>query len=258
MLTHLDNDAPTIFNLLASLPYFDALDLFNMLREMPRGRDTPVVLTEAPSSVSPQPEHNPNGIVLPPSNPLENELMVRHPIAYPILLPIALDKLPLKDLLNPRTPGMTATQVLRDVTSPSLADAMLMGDEEPSGDALYEFCKGLPHLTQLQIDYLRKINLTSWIELPIPNQSAVRVIALYLNNDYPVLPVFHADLLLHDLSQNRPYFCSALLISALLGWACVSKASDNKLFVHHADWYWTASLHLYRPRDYFLEPSIFS
>jgi hypothetical protein len=55
------------------------------------------------------------------------------------------------------------------------------------------------------------------------------VIALYLNNDYPVLPVFNADLFLRDLSQNRSYFCSRLLVSALLGWACVSQSSRDWL-----------------------------
>ena len=98
---------------------------------------------------------------------------------------------------------------------------MLTDDEESNEDALFEFCQGLPHLCPSHVEYLRKADLTLYMELPIPNETAVRVIALYLNNDYPVLPLFHADLFLRDLCQNQSYFCSALLISALLGWACV-------------------------------------
>ncbi|KAF5668659.1 nitrate assimilation regulatory nira [Fusarium heterosporum] len=217
-LASLNNDPRAILDLLTTLPYFDALELFNALREMPRGMETSASIIEAPSS---SPQHNLIGSLLPASNLLEQELMVRHPIAYPILLPVVIGSPSFEDLLTSRRPGMTATQVLRDTTSPSSADMMLSDDEElGDDDTLVEFCRRLPHLTQSHVEYLQKVDLTLWMDLLIPNQTAVRVIALYLNNDYPVLPLFHADLFLHDLSQNRPYFCSALLISALLGWAC--------------------------------------
>ncbi|KAF4986939.1 hypothetical protein FGRMN_10611 [Fusarium graminum] len=217
-LVSLNNSPRAILDLLTTLPYFDALELFHMLRQMPRATETSTSITEAPS---PFPQHNLIGSLLPASNPLEQELMVRHTIAYPIILPLAIGSPPFEELLTSRRPGMTATQVLRDATSPSSADMMLSDDEElGDDDALVEFCKGLPHLIQSHIEYLQKVDLTLWMNLPIPNQTAVRVMALYLNNDYPVLPVFYADLFLHDLSQNRPYFCSALLISALLSWAC--------------------------------------
>ncbi|KAJ4002792.1 hypothetical protein NW766_012724 [Fusarium irregulare] len=187
-----------------------------MLREMPRSRETSATSEAHNASPSPQPQNLIRSLL--PFNPLEQELMVRNPIAYPILLPMAVSDLPLKELTS-RRPGMTATQVLRDTASPSSADMMLTDDEESNEDALFEFCQGLPHLCPSHVEYLRKADLTLYMELPIPNETAVRVIALYLNNDYPVLPLFHADLFLRDLCQNQPYFCSALLISALLGWA---------------------------------------
>ncbi|KAM0340580.1 hypothetical protein ACHAPU_010417 [Fusarium lateritium] len=235
-LASLNSDPRVILDLLTTLPYFDALELFNMLREVPRARETSATVAEA----------HPIGSLLPASNPLEQELMVRHPIAYPILLPMAIGSPLFEELLTSRRPGMTATQVFRDATSPSSADLMLSDDEELGDDALLEFCKGLPHLTQLHIEYLQKVDLTLWMDLPIPNQTAVRVMALYLNNDYPVIPVFQADLFLHDLSQNRPYFCSALLISALLGWACQACtcidpeiASWSPLFFQDAQTRWS-------------------
>jgi len=226
----LNSDPAVIVDLLTTLPYFEALELFNMLREMPRDRETSVASeTQIPSIslASLQPQNLIRSLL--PSNPMIQELMVRHPIAYPVLLPMAVSDLPLEELTS-RRPGMTATQVLRDTRSPSSAEMMLTDDEEAEDDALFEFCRGLPHLTPFQIEYLQKVDLTLWMELPIPNETAVRVIALYLNNDYPVLPLFHADLFLQDLCQNRPYFCSVLLISALLGWACVGIPIHELLF----------------------------
>lgn len=236
-LAYLNGDPFSILHLLTTLPYFDALELFHMLREMPRARETSATSTEAsipfsmPSSSPQPPQYNLIRSLLPTSNRLEQELMVEHPIVYPVSLPLALSGLPLEDLLTPRKPGLTATGFLCDTTSPSSAEVMLMDEEELSeDDALLEFCKGLPHLAQLHIEYLQKVDVALWMELPIPNQTAVRVIALYLNNDYAAFPVLHADLFLRDLSQKQPYFCSALLISALLGWSCVSNVQYNSLF----------------------------
>ena len=219
LAAYVNSKPAVIVDLLTTLPYFEALELFNMLREMPRSRETSARSEAHNASPSPQPQNLIKSLL--PLNPLEQELMVRHPIAYPVLLPMAVSDLPLQELIS-RKPGMTATQVLRDTKSPSLVDMMSTDDEDSGDDALIEFFQGLPHLSQLHAGYLRKVDLTLWMDLPIPNETAVRVIALYLNNDYPVLPLFHADLFLRDLCQNQPYFCSALLISALLGWACVS------------------------------------
>ncbi|RBR07086.1 uncharacterized protein FIESC28_10832 [Fusarium coffeatum] len=233
LASYLNSEPVFIVDLLTTLPYFEALELFNMLREMPRGKETSE--TQIPSiPLAPLQPQNLNKSLL-PSNPMIQELTVRHPIAYPVLLPMAVSDLPLEELTS-RRPGMTATQVLRDTGSPSSADMILDDDEEAEDDALFEFCSGLPHLTQSYVEYLQKVDLTLWMELPIPNETAVRVIALYLNNDYPVLPFFHADLFLQDLCHKRPYFCSALLISALLGWACLRQQACTCIDPETASW----------------------
>jgi hypothetical protein len=158
---------------------------------------------------------------------MEQELMVRHPNAYPVLMPIAVNSLPLERLLIPRKPEMVGRLLLNDANSSEPADtAMASGNSDERSDGWYN---NLSHLAQSQIDLLLKVDIKCWTELPIPNDVAIRVIALYLNNDYPVLPVFNADLFLRDLSQNRSYFCSRLLVSALLGWACVSQSSRDWL-----------------------------
>lgn len=229
LASYLNSEPAVIVDLLTTLPYFEAFELFNMLREMPRDGETSVA-SETQNPSIPLASLQPQNLIksLLPSNPMEQELMVRHPIAYPVLLPMGVGDLPLEQLTS-RRPGMTATKVLRDTASLSSADPISTDDEGLDEDVLIEFLQGLPHLSQLHIEYLRKVNLTLWMDLPIPNETAVRVIALYLNNDYPVLPLFHADLFLRDLCQNQPYFCSALLISALLGWACVGIPVDKLL-----------------------------
>ena len=227
-----------------------------MFRKMPRdtsasssNADTP----ESPASSSPnsppswtplpaQPpspvQYNFVGSLLPPaSNPMEQELMVRHPIAYPVLMPVAVNSLPLEKLMAPRKPGMLEGRLLlNDAKYSELAD-IPMKDGDDDDESFDGWCNNLSHLTQSQINLLHQVDISYWTELPIPNKVAIRVIALYLNNDYPILPLFSADLFLQDLSQVRPYFCSRLLVSALLGWACVSQP-------HHTNDPWSTDVGL--------------
>ena len=152
---------------------------------------------------------------------MEQELMVRHPIAYPVLMPISVSALPLETLLAPRKAEILGERLLLSATPSERIDTSMASSDNGTFD---DWCDNLSHLSQLHIEYLHQVDIALWTELPVPNDVAIRVIALYLNNDYPVLPLFNADLFLQDLSQNRPYFCSRLLVSALLGWACVSQS----------------------------------
>lgn len=246
-LARLSQDPNALSELLATLPYFDALELFEMFRKMPRdatASSSSAVTPESSASSSkssppctplpaepPSPvQYNLVGSLLPPaSNPMEQELMVRHPIAYPVLMPIAVSVLPLETLLAPRKAEILGERLLLSATPSERIDTSMASSDNGTFDG---WCNNLSHLSQLHIEHLHQVDIALWTELPIPNDVAIRVIALYLNNDYPVLPLFNADLFLQDLSQNRPYFCSRLLVSALLGWACVSQShqmTDSKL-----------------------------
>lgn len=236
-LQRLSQDPSALSELLATLPYFEALELFDMFRKMPRDTYTAAQSMNTPETSSPRsppswaplaaqcptPMHYTlAGSLLPPaSSPMEQELMVRHPIAYPVLMPIAVNSLPLEALLIPRNPeGLGDRLSLNDTAHLELSDtAKKKVDLSDEADDWY---KSLLFLEQPHIDLLRQVEISKWTDLPIPNEFAIRVIALYLNNDYPVLPLFNADLFLQDLAQNRPYFCSRLLVSALFAWACVS------------------------------------
>ncbi|KAI1009715.1 hypothetical protein LB504_002987 [Fusarium proliferatum] len=246
----------TLSNLLTTLPYHDALELLNMIREMPRdpqsepepqSRAAKSVSASAssssPSSLSLPPPWSPSpsppqcnnaGSLLPPtSSGLEFELMVRHPIAYPILLPVTVSSLPLRELLSPRKSGAFRKYPLDDTESLSNQELphtnVIKGDAAPTS-----FYAGLSHLTESHIHLLDQINISSWTTLLIPNQVAVEAIALYLNNDYPVLPLFDADLFLRDLVHNQPYFCSRFLVAALLAWACQAYTPMHPEAAHYS------------------------
>ncbi|OBS25978.1 hypothetical protein FPOA_06510 [Fusarium poae] len=247
-LTRATKEPGALAELFKTLPYHDALELLHLLREMPV--DAPsqeTIETSASPSPSPLPfssstttttttttttppslwshfplpsQHSIVGSLLPPvSCPLDLELMVRHPIAYPVLLPLMPTSLPLDELLVPRTLellgpplGQLPPHSSRSQSSP---DINMTQDDSASTD----FYKRLPHLTEFIVDLLNQVDISLWTSLPIPNHVAVHAIALYLNNDYPVLPLFDADLFLRDLVHNQPYFCSTFLVTTLLAWA---------------------------------------
>jgi hypothetical protein len=238
-LTRAMKEPGGLLDLFKTLPYHDALELLHMLRETPADA-TPQASTETSTSLSPSPfplplptsppslwshfplpsQHSIIGSLLPPAScSVDLELMVRHPIAYPVLLPLTPASLPLDELLVPRTFELLGPAPPDSSRSQSSPDINMTQDASAS-TGLY---KKLSHLTESVIDLLGQVDISSWISLPIPNQIAVHAIALYLNNDYPVLPLFDADLFLRDLVHNQPYFCSTFLVTTLLAWACVRK-----------------------------------
>ncbi|EXA32174.1 hypothetical protein FOVG_16550 [Fusarium oxysporum f. sp. pisi HDV247] len=272
-LAQLSRDPNALSDLLTTLPYFDALELFNMLREMPPRDSSVQASTETPSSSSsssssipsssfsissfssspssspPSPllQYNLVGSLLPPAtNSLEQELMVWHPIAYPALMPIVASSLPLEKLLNPRRSDVLSAHLLHDAEPPDSVSPDMRIESRDDNKVNPDFYKKLSHLSPMHVSFLNQVDITSWTSLPIPNQIAVQVIALYLNNDYQVIPLFNMDLFLRDLSRNQPYFCSSLLVSALLGWACQAytcmhpkAASWSSLFFLDAQAQWS-------------------
>ncbi|KAF4336877.1 NirA-like nitrate assimilation regulatory protein [Fusarium beomiforme] len=254
---------PEALSDLANLPYHDAIELLHILREVRRdtGPSCPAsdALTQSPSLLptppppppspppSPSPSPSPSpvpllhshyaiaGSLLPPAScAMELELMVRHPIAYPVLLPIAADTLPLDVLLVPRRPEIFSTFLLQQITNPaSLENSPSIAVDEDGASSPWPF-KELSHLTESHIHMLSQVDISLWTELPIPNHVAARSIVIYLNNDYPVLPLFDADLFLRDLVHKKPYFCSSFLVAALLTWACQAYIPLNPDAVHYS------------------------
>jgi hypothetical protein len=74
-------------------------------------------------------------------------------------------------------------------------------------------------------DRLRGLAISSWTKVPISDTYAANVISLYLTKDHPIVGFFDSDLFLQDLTDGNANFCSPLMVSAVLYWACVSTKS---------------------------------
>lgn len=69
---------------------------------------------------------------------------------------------------------------------------------------------------------LEDVAIRVWTKVSIDNELAIRVISFYFHVDYPLTPLFDADLFIEDLARGRRRFCSELLVNCLLCYACVS------------------------------------
>lgn len=213
-------DQNDLLSRLRTLPFAEATELLKSIRhdgqalsfqqsapESSRSR-TPSLPTGLPIS-----EHDVLRSLLPSTpNGFEFELTVRHSIAFPTLIPISVT-----------SPSMG------NIVKPTLIQQLgLARTWNPQGlltDNQLTFEPGPPlHQTHpsRQIDHrLRHVDISKWTDVPISNDLAVRVVAHYLDVDHPVLPLFDADLFLSDLVHYRSDFCSRLLVSAVIAWACV-------------------------------------
>ncbi|KAL1866839.1 hypothetical protein Daus18300_006542 [Diaporthe australafricana] len=72
---------------------------------------------------------------------------------------------------------------------------------------------------------LKHIRIRSWTQVPISNELAARLIDFYLTGDHPILGFFDANLFLGDLVAHKTEFCSPLLLSAVLCFACQGYSS---------------------------------
>lgn len=77
---------------------------------------------------------------------------------------------------------------------------------------------------------LQLLEISNWTSAPVSNALAATLISLYLKVDHPTLGLFDDDLFLADLIRNRPRYCSRLLVSSILVWACVS--SPGRIAAH--------------------------
>ncbi|KAF4501331.1 nitrate assimilation regulatory nirA [Fusarium agapanthi] len=69
---------------------------------------------------------------------------------------------------------------------------------------------------------LESLQIWQWTSIPIPESLAAQAISFYLANEHPLLAFFDADLFIRDFVAGGGRFCSQLLVSSLLAWACAS------------------------------------
>lgn len=231
---------------LKSVPEKDAIEL---LRGLNSPSDGLVVLASAKSSsliIRRPSEHQVARGVLPTiRSDLEFELMLRHPMVYPTLIPVDIASIGLSTLFGPsRRQSSLHEDALLSSKNPV---GKLKTSSLPRLDAASETAELLPRPMveatsssqpgeeDTKIfpspcapapcfycdDRLRQLRIGYWTSVPISDESAASVISLYLTLDHPLHGFFDADLFLTDLVDHRLRFCSPILVSALLHLACV-------------------------------------
>ncbi|OTB20414.1 hypothetical protein K445DRAFT_299437 [Daldinia sp. EC12] len=242
-------DMLEIFDLLESAPDAVSLDILRRLKSTRNPAEGTNDTSDILASVKKDLEDEPllpvkisnrqlmAGLIPETQQTTEYELMMRCPNAYPMLIPVEIAFINLADLLRPAIleqhrshsiagqgdtpssstapggPGDTAT---RSGILPTVLDA---SDREIGNFA------PLQSMHTIIDDRLKGVNFQRWTPVPITNDLAATLLSLYLEIDYPWCPLFDADLFLNDCLQGKTHFCSALLVNALLGWACQSYSS---------------------------------
>ncbi|KAH8892668.1 hypothetical protein GQ53DRAFT_793908 [Thozetella sp. PMI_491] len=67
---------------------------------------------------------------------------------------------------------------------------------------------------------LRDVDIAAWTTVQIPNELAIRLISIYFDTEYEVMPSVEVDLFVEDLACGRHWFCSSMLVNAILAWSC--------------------------------------
>lgn len=216
-------------------------DLFDHLRTLPEDVAQSVLLqlrsAENPLSVLKdledgslpwtQPSQNKTVLAALPQVRTETELtlMRDHPNAYPAL-DLSRDAIMAKDTLLDSA-KILAYYLPTESTSERMA-ASPAG--EPSMNEDPEELFRLQEEPNMEVDgesptavdpLLETLKIKFWTTVTVTDTFAATAIALYLENDHPVLNLFDAELFLKDLTGLRQEFCSSFLVAALLAFACV-------------------------------------
>lgn len=171
----------------------------------------------------------------------EFELMTRHPILYPVSIPLDFPQHSAPAAPMTRQQSQTGslesdlygaqsdTDSNQNYWLPDFReyDASPIPDTSMSLDSgMARELEGLPTQT-LYDPRLERVNFSNWTDIPITHSEAVQAISDYLRLDHPVLGFFDVDPFLNDLSSNGTRFCSPLLVNALLGWRYVSPMDQD-------------------------------
>ncbi|KZL63464.1 C6 transcription factor [Colletotrichum tofieldiae] len=183
---------------------------------------------------------------------LEFELMVRHAAAYS---PWALTELPRMEydsalkLAPSNSVGSPSAEILP--ISTNTPSRLSPSDSEPSssggkprfmtansrdGSAGHSFSfssqdkpgkreAGILDFPPLCDERLLNADILAWTGVKIPSLAAKRIVSLYLETDHAITALFDVDLFLNDLMSGGTRFCSRLLVSSLLSWACQAYTS---------------------------------
>lgn len=233
-------------------------DLLNMLRTLPELRSSHLLrklrlTTVDLDSLLSQDSSSSNEALprltigkLPTRGSIEFQLMIRHAFAYPTLSPLDAAALGLTSTLASHLTASGASKILqvnilsktnfyipvliRGLTFLSLSqNRNQITSQDPSSllpepsTLGYPLEGSPPSSSEGYYDSrLSLLNIRFWSRINITNELAATLLSLYLETDHLNLGLFDYDLFLTDLVEHRSRYCSELLVSSILSWACVS------------------------------------
>ncbi|KUI52891.1 Nitrogen assimilation transcription factor nit-4 [Cytospora mali] len=210
VLKRMVEDSDGTIERLKTLPEDEALALFRRFRAAAGEGSNNNVITAG-------------SIAAPLQTSLEFELMIRHPISYPVVAlvdsPMLTVPEPIPRPSQPRDKDTSAYAVPYQRPS-SLTQPSPPATERSDSQQLTPGWHSAPMLPGLCDDRLNHIEIRNWTQVAIPNELASRLISFYLTTDHPILGLFDADLFLRDLVDHKTDFCSPLLLDAVLCFAC--------------------------------------
>lgn len=228
-----NSEAAEVLGLLASAPADEALD---MLIELRSHNDMSSALKHIKLNRELQEYNLPSFFPPPDQESTEFELMTRHPILYPVSIPLDF----------PQHSAPAAPMTRQQSQTGSLESDLYGAQSDTSSNQNYWLPDFREHDaspipdTSMSLDYgmarelegspaqtlydprLERVNFSNWTDISIAHSEAVQAISEYLRLDHPILGFFDVDPFLNDLSSNGTRFCSSLLVNALLGWRYVS------------------------------------
>ncbi|KDN67624.1 hypothetical protein CSUB01_10117 [Colletotrichum sublineola] len=245
--------AAELLGLLRSVPDDEARDVLQQLRA---GRDAGKIVSTLRGQLHSLNDVSFHGLLhaIPPpnQNSLEFELMVRHAIAYSPWAPTELPHLDFDFGLKITSsfvfdsPSAGRSPMSTDTPSPlppteselsssgSRTRAMLADSKDSSASLNFSSQSNpgsreapTPDFPPLCDERLVNADILAWTGVKIPILAARRAVSLYLETDHAITALFDVDLFLNDLVSGGTRFCSSLLVSSLLSWACQAYTAYN-------------------------------
>ncbi|KAL6695521.1 hypothetical protein J3F84DRAFT_338354 [Trichoderma pleuroticola] len=141
---------------------------------------------------------------------IDVELETRHPLVYPILIPI--------DISSPESPFRRLVESSGNLPRPFISSG------NPIQQRLVQHNGVMPQLSPPQTpphEKLSGLRISRWTNVTVADDFASRIISLYLTTDYPLLSSFDSTLFIHTLVTMEGDYCTSLLVNSLMYWACM-------------------------------------
>ncbi|KAI9152237.1 Notoamide biosynthesis transcriptional activator notL' [Paramyrothecium foliicola] len=221
---------------LQSVPEEDAVALLRQLKSTAQPSD---VLSSLEGSMHarlrPSDNLTTRGLLPPTDSAFEVELIMRHNVAYPVLVPIDVSSISVAALFRRNELGISSLPRAASglLKTPNGSDSSRATAVTPNAishvsprallasQVKSEVAESPLPTTSNHVDArLDRLEISYWTKVPISDGLAASIISCYLEVDHPLFGFFDPDLFLDDLVGHRLDFCSPCLVSALLYYAC--------------------------------------